>query len=301
MKIMLTGSNGLLGQKIVEKISNEDRFELIATSLGNCVVNSDNFKYYSLDVTDQEKINQFVSKHLPDAIINTAAVTNVDYCEQNKVQCDNVNVKAVEYLSEICLKKNIHLVHISSDFIFDGKKNNLYDENDLPNPISYYGLSKLKSEKILYGKKFNWTILRTSVVFGVAKNLQKTNIVLWAIEQLQNEKKIKIIDDEFRAPTLAEDLSKACINVIIGKAYGIYNTSGPKVMSIYEIVVEIARYFNLPLQNIQRINSKILDQKAKRPKFTGLELSKAMKKFNYSPKTFKKSLSIIENQIKINK
>ena len=301
MKIMLTGSNGLLGQKIVEKISNEDRFELIATSLGNCVVNSDNFKYYSLDVTDQEKINQFVSKNLPDAIINTAAITNVDYCEQNKVQCDNVNVKAVEYLSEICMKKNIHLVHISSDFIFDGNKKNLYNEDDLPNPISYYGLSKLKSEKVLYGKKFNWTILRTSVVFGVAKNLQKTNIVLWAIEQLQNEKKIKIIDDEFRAPTLAEDLSKACMNVIIGKAYGIYNTSGPKVMSIYEIVVEIARHFNLPLQNIQRINSKILDQKAKRPKFTGFELTKAMKKFNYSPKTFKESLSIIENQIKTNK
>ena len=83
MKIMLTGSNGLLGQKLIEKISNDDRFELIATSLGNCVVNSDYFKYFSLDVTNQEKINQFVSKHLPDAIINTAAVTNVDYCEQN--------------------------------------------------------------------------------------------------------------------------------------------------------------------------------------------------------------------------
>ena len=93
---MLTGSNGLLGQKLIEKISRDHSFELIATSLGNCVVNSDNFNYYSLDVTNQEKINQFVSKHHPDAIINTAAVTNVDYCEQNKVQCDNVNVKAVE-------------------------------------------------------------------------------------------------------------------------------------------------------------------------------------------------------------
>ena len=191
MKIMLTGSNGLLGQKLIEKISNDDRFELIATSLGNCVVNSDYFKYFSLDVTNQEKINQFVSKHLPDAIINTAALTNVDYCEQNKVHCDNVNVKAVEYLSEICSKKNIHLVHISSDFIFDGNKNDLYNENDLPNPISYYGLSKLKSEKVLYDKKFNWTILRTIVVFGVAKNLKKTNIVLWAIDQLRNEKKLK--------------------------------------------------------------------------------------------------------------
>ena len=301
MKIMLTGSNGLLGQKLIEKISRDHSFELIATSLGNCVLNSDNFNYYSLDVTNQEKINQFVSKHHPDAIINTAAVTNVDYCEQNKVQCDNVNVKAVEYLSEICSKKNIHLVHISSDFIFDGNKNDLYNENDLPNPLSYYGLSKLKSEKIFYDKKFNWTILRTSVVFGVAKNLQKTNIVLWAIEQLKNEKKIKIIDDEFRAPTLAEDLSEACINVIIGKSYGVYNTSGPMVMSIYEIVVEIARHFNFPVQNIQRISSKILAQKAKRPKFTGLELTKAKKKFNYTPKTFKESLSIIENQIKINK
>lgn len=301
MKIMLTGSNGLLGQKLVEKICNDDRFELIATSLGNCVLDSDNFNYYSLDVTDQEKINQFVSKHLPDAIINTAAVTNVDYCEQNKVQCDNVNVKAVEYLSEICSQKNVHLVHISSDFIFDGNKNDLYNENDLPNPLSYYGLSKLKSEKIFYDKKFNWTILRTSVVFGVAKNLQKTNIVLWAIDQLKNEKKIKIIDDEFRAPTLAEDLSEACINAIIGKSYGIYNTSGPMVMSIYNMVVEIARHFNFPVQNIQRISSKILAQKAKRPKFTGLELTKAKKKLNYSPKSFKESLNLIETQIKINK
>ena len=126
-------------------------------------------------------------------------------------------------------------------------------------------------------------------------------MILGVCNWLSHESKIKIVDDEFRAPTLAEDLSEACINVIICKAYGIYNTSGPKVMSIYEIVVEIARHFNFPVQNIQRISSKILAQKAKRPKFTGLELTKAKKKFNYSPKTFKESLSIIENQIKINK
>ena len=135
----------------------------------------------------------------------------------------------------------------------------------MPNPISYYGLSKLKSEKVLHDKKFNWTIEEQLLFLESQKNLQKTNIVLWAIDQLRNEKKIKIIDDEFRAPTLAEDLSEACIKLllIIGKAYGIYNTSGPKVMSIYEIVVEIAKHFNLPLQNIKELIQRFLLKKQK--------------------------------------
>ncbi len=126
-------------------------------------------------------------------------------------------------------------------------------------------------------------------------------MILGVCNWVSNESKIKIVDDEFRAPTLAEDLSEACINEIICKAYSIYNISGPKVMSIYEIVVEIAKKFNFPLQNIQRINSKILAQKAKRHKFTEFEFTKAKKKFNDSPKTFKESLSIIETQIKMNK
>ena len=296
MIALVTGSNGLLGQKIAQQLNNKG-YKIIATSRGpNRNSNINFFIYEDLDITNKEQLSHILNKYNPDVVFNTAAITNVDLCEQEKDLCDKTNVKAVKYLADLCLEINAHLIHISTDFIFDGN-DGPYSEDDIPFPLSYYGQSKLDSENILKSHKCKWTILRTIVLFGVAKNLTKSNIVLWAKEQLENSKVINIIDDEFRAPTLADDLAYACIYAAKNKVFGVYHTSGKDIMSIYDMVISIANYFKLDKNLVNRISSKELNQVANRPKKTGFVLEKAQEKLNYYPKSFNDSLSYIDKQL----
>ena len=176
--ILITGSNGLLGQKLVHLL--KEKHNVIATSLGSCLIsNQSDFIYQILDITDEYNIGKIFNMYKPKYVINTAAMTNVDACEDYKNLCDDINVKAVNYLSTACEKYNSHLIHISTDFIFDGK-NGPYDEDDEANPLSYYGLSKLKSEQVLQKSNCKWAILRTILLYGTAENLERNNIVLWA-------------------------------------------------------------------------------------------------------------------------
>lgn len=298
MKILITGSNGLLGQKLLCKLKEDNRIELTATSLGeNRVSDISGYNYISLDVTIKEEVEKILKSIKPDVIINTAAMTNVDLCEDRKESCDQVNVHAVSYLADICLEIDAHLIQISTDFIFDGE-DGPYREDDRPNPLSYYGLSKLKSEEILCNHDVRWTILRTIIVFGVGENLSKGNLVLWAKEALLNEEKLNIIDDQFRSPTLAEDLADACILAVKKKAYGVFHASGKDIMSIYEIVERIARHYGNSLDNLNKISTSVLNQKAVRPKKTGFVLDKAQKILGYKPHSFEECLDIIEEQLK---
>ncbi|MBT7896083.1 MAG: SDR family oxidoreductase [Flavobacteriales bacterium] len=299
MIYLITGSNGLLGQKLLKKLK-DFNFEVIATSKGkNRNFDSESYTYESLDITDKDEVNRVLNLYKPNVIFNTAAMTNVDLCEDEMDNCDKLNTFSVAYLADAALSIDAHLIHISTDFIFDGKKD-LYSEEDPPNPLSYYGKSKLEAEKLLYNHNCNWSILRTIVIYGVGKKLNKSNIVLWAKDQLENHNQIKIIDDEFRAPTFAEDLAQACINTALKKEYGIFHVSGKELMSIYEIVESIANFYNFDKSLIKRIKSKELNQKAKRPKKTSFNLLKAKNTLDYSPKSFLESLEIIHKQLKNN-
>ena len=232
----------------------------------------------------------------PKYVINTAAMTNVDACEDYKNLCDDINVKAVNYLSTACEKYNSHLIHISTDFIFDGK-NGPYDEDDEANPLSYYGLSKLKSEQVLQKSNCKWAILRTILLYGTAENLERNNIVLWARKALKDSQELNIIDDQFRSPTLAEDLAQACYLVIEKEAIGVYNASGKDIMSIYEMVERMADFYKCDKSQINRISSTNLNQKAKRPLKTGFILDKSIKELGYKPHSFEEGLNFLEKQL----
>ena len=227
-------------------------------------------------------------------MINTGAMTNVDGCEDDKELCDKINVTAVNYLSEAA-NFNSHLIHISTDFIFDGE-NGPYHENDQPNPLSYYGLSKWKSEQVLQ-QSCKWAILRTILLYGTAENLERNNIVLWARKALKDSQELNIIDDQFRSPTLAEDLAQACYLVIEKEAIGVYNASGKDIMSIYEMVERMADFYKCDKSQINRISSTILNQKAKRPTKTGFILDKSIKELGYKPHSFEEGLTLLEKQL----
>ena len=298
MKILITGSNGLLGQKLLHKLRKDYFVELIATSKGcNRVTERSNYSYFDLDITNNDAVAQLISSEKPQVVINTAAITNVDLCEDEKKACDNLNVDAVKYLADACLKVDAHLIQISTDFIFDGE-DGPYSEEDEPNPLSYYGLSKLKSEQLLQAHSVKWTVLRTIIVFGVGENLSKGNIVIWAKGALEKGDPLNIIDDQFRAPTLAEDLADICILAAKKKALGIFNASGKDIMSIYEIVETIAKHYGNSTDNLNKISTATLNQKAIRPAKTGFILDKSINELGYKPHSFEECLTIIDQQLK---
>ena len=298
MKILITGSNGLLGQKLLHKLRKDSSVQLIATSKGeNRVSNKEGYTYFDLDITNNDAIAKLISIEKPQVVINTAAMTNVDLCEDEKKDCDALNVEAVRYLADACVKVDAHLIQISTDFIFDGE-DGPYSEEDEPNPLSYYGLSKLKSEEVLQAHSVKWTVLRTIIVFGVGEKLSKGNIVLWAKGALEKEDPLNIIDDQFRAPTLAEDLADICILAAKKKAVGIFNASGKDIMSIYEIVERIAKHYGNSTENLNKISTATLKQKAGRPPKTGFILDKSRKELGYNPHSFEECLTIIDQQLK---
>jgi dTDP-4-dehydrorhamnose reductase len=298
MKILITGSNGLLGQKLLHKLRLDSSVQLIATSKGeNRVSEQNGYIYFDLDITNNDAVAQLISSERPEVVINTAAVTNVDLCEDERKACDALNVDAVKYLADACAKIDTHLIQISTDFIFDGE-DGPYTEEDVPNPLSYYGLSKLKSEQLLQAHSVKWTVLRTIIVFGVGEKLSKGNIVLWAKSALEKGDPLNIIDDQFRAPTLAEDLADICILAAKKKAFGIFNASGKDIMSIYEIVERIAKHYGNSTDNLNKISTAALKQKAGRPPKTGFILDKSRNELGYNPHSFEDCLTIIDQQLK---
>ena len=296
-RILITGSNGLLGQKLVNFFSIGDKYEVFALSRGENRNSTDRvYTYYNIDVTDFNKLNIIVNDIQPNFIINTAAMTNVDECDEKKEECDIVNVELVKNLVLFCEKNNTHLIHISTDFIFDGK-DGPYKETDTPNPLSHYGHTKLKSEGIIVNAKIKYTIIRTILVYGIVDNMSRNNIILWIKDSIENKKIVTIIDDQFRMPTFVDDLAMACLSVVQKKAQGIFNVSSNKLISIYDMAIEIANAFNLDKSYIKRISTGELNQKAKRPAITGFNLEKANKILNLPLVTFEERLQVFKNQL----
>ncbi|PCJ64177.1 MAG: NAD(P)-dependent oxidoreductase [Bacteroidetes bacterium] len=296
-KLLITGSNGLLGQKLLDLYLTLDNIELIVTSRGkNRYPRKEGYTYVSLDITNEEEVNQIVSKYSPDCIINTAAMTNVDSCESDKEGCDRLNVNAVGYLVQASNRVHAHLIHLSTDFIFDGTAGP-YKEEDTPNPLSYYGESKLKAETIIRKTCHKWSIARTVLVYGIVHDMSRSNIVLWAKGSLEKGQPIKVVDDQFRSPTLAEDLALGCRLIEQKEADGIFNISGKDQMSIVEIVERVADYFDLDKSIINTISSATLNQAAKRPPITGFDLTKSNTILGYAPRSFEEGIAILMDQI----
>lgn len=300
-KILITGSNGLLGQKLVYALKKRNDVQTIATALGaNRLIDQQGYIYESMNIADQPNVEAVIKKYQPDVIINTAAMTNVDACESKREECWALNVSAVEYVID-AIKKHCpqtHFIHLSTDFIFDGEKGSAYTEEDAPNPLSYYALSKWEAEKRVQNSGIKWAIGRTIIVFGIVDNMSRSNIVLWAKDALTKGQKINVVDDQFRSPTLAEDLAQGCILITDKGATGIYNLAGPDTFSILDLVYKVADFWKLDKSLVSPSKSNTLNQPAKRPPRTGLIIDKARKDLGYAPHTFEQGLKILDEQLK---
>jgi len=298
MRILVTGCNGLLGQKLVELISSKPEHHLIATAKSKLIPTLSRGEFHSLDITNREEVDGIIFKIKPDVVINTAAMTQVDQCEIEREKCWQANVEAVRYLVDACQKNNVYLVHVSTDFIFDGSHGPL-DENEKPNPISYYGESKLAGEMVVQQSSIHWAILRTVLVYGVTQDMSRSNIVLWVKKSLEEGKTINVVNDQWRTPTLVEDLAMGCFLAATKKIKGVFNISGDQMMTPYDIAIAAADFFKLDKSLIQQTDSTKFTQPAKRPPKTGFIIEKAKKELGYKPHTFIEGLAILSNQIKV--
>ena len=305
MKILITGSNGLLGQKLVYKLRNKAGIECIATARGeNRLIQKEGYTYESLDITNAEQVKQVYSKFLPDVVINTAAMTNVDACETDRegarlMNADSVKfqVEALEQLQKLHSDYKPHFIHLSTDFIFDGTRGPL-DENETPHPLSYYAETKLEAEQTVILSSLKWAIARTVLVYGIVDNMSRSNIVLWVKSNLEQGKTITVVDDQFRTPTLAEDLADGCILIAEKGATGIYNISGKDFYSILEMAHVVADYYKLDKSLIKAGKSEDIKQPAKRPPITGFIIDKAKHDLGYSPHSFTEGIQLLEEQLK---
>jgi dTDP-4-dehydrorhamnose reductase len=295
MKILVTGSNGLLGQKLTALIGQDKSIQLIATARGKSVIPVDG-EYYSMDITEPSDVEAVISRVKPDVVIHAAAMTNVDHCETQREACWKANVTAVESIVASCEKHNAHLIHVSTDFIFDGSHGPL-DENEKPAPVNYYGESKLAAEEVVRKSKLKWAILRTVLVYGITNDMSRSNIVLWVKNSLEQGKTIQVVNDQWRTPTLAEDLAMGCFLAAKKKATGVYNISGKDFLSPFDIAQKTAAYFKLDNSLIKATDSTQFKQPARRPLTTGFIIDKARKQLGYEPRSFDEGIAVLASQI----
>jgi dTDP-4-dehydrorhamnose reductase len=280
-RILITGANGLLGQQLIKTF--RDDYDVHALGLqAQPRLPEGNFQYHQGDITDRRRLREFVQNCVPNFIINAAAFTDVDGSETQREICWRVNVTGVENLVYAAQKIQARLIHVSTDYVFDGNSGP-YREDDRPNPLGFYARSKLAGENAVINSNANYAIARTMVLYGIGYEIRQ-NFVTWLIEQLRAGKAVQIVDDQFGNPTLASELARALrVLAEAGPARrGIYHISGSEVIDRYHFAVKIAEVFGLDANLIQPIKTSDFKQASLRPLRSGFDISKAVAELNIS-------------------
>lgn len=289
--LLITGASGLLGDKIV-KLARRKYAVIPTHNLRQLQPDS-----LRLDITNAEDITSLFKKLEPDVIIHTASETNVDKCETQKNYAQKVNVDGTRNVALACSKTGAKLVYISTDYVFDGEKGN-YNEQDKPNPINYYGITKLEGEKQVTQNCQKYFILRTSVLYGW--HPWKQNFATWVINQLKQDKEITVAEDHYNTPTLADNLAEITLEAIQKDLQGLYHASGSERVSRYAFAKQIAKAFNLDPNLIKPIKmSQLTAWIAKRPKDSSLNTDKIQKKLKTKPLNITEGLKRMEKELKI--
>lgn len=295
-RILITGANGMLGQRLIKFFMKQKYVEVFMTSLEekNCFGYNN---YAQVDLSKREEVKKVIYDFYPDFIIHTAAYTNVDGCETQRELSWKVNVKSVEYIAEASRLIDAHLIHFSTDYVFDGK-NGPYTEVDIPCPISYYGKTKLASENIIKLISPLYTIIRTNVLYGPAL-YGRPDFVKWVVASLRENKTIRIVTDQVNNPTFTDDIIQAVSKITEYKKQGLYNIGGKEFLNRFDFTLRIADYFNLDKKLIEPILTETLKQPAPRPLKSGLINLKAQTELGYKPHSVEDTFDIIKREIKL--
>ena len=295
--ILVTGANGFVCSYLIPLLLNT--YKVIATGKGDnrLTINHANFEYVNLDFTEEEEVKNVFKKYKPEIIIHAGAISKPDECEQNKELAYKTNVKATDFLLKEAKERKSFFLFLSTDFIFDGLTG-LNKEEDEPGPVNYYGETKLLAEAAVKNYAFDWSIVRTVLVYGHPRG-GRQNIITTVANALQKGNEYNVFDDQVRTPTYVEDLAGALKKIIDRRATGIFHISGKDVMTPYEMAVAAAKYLGLDESLIKKVTAKTFAQPAKRPAKTGFDISKARKELNYEPIAFAEGLKKTFEEIDI--
>lgn len=294
MKVLVTGANGLIGRKTIKALQLGNKNQIFATSQKK-IQPSPNVDFFTVNLVYSD-INKLVETLKPEVLIHCAAMSSPDACEVDKYSCSKLNVEVTSRLATACKDYGAHLIFLSTDFVFDGKKSD-YSETDSPAPACYYGESKLEAENILQEMNIGVAIVRTSLVFGYEEHLSRPNIALRVIDHLKNSQSYRVPFDQIRTPTLAEDLALALRTIAEKRESGIFNVSGGEKVSVYEFSKQIATCFGFDETLLIPTSTKDLSEPALRPLNTSLDITKAKTLLNYQPTTLNDSLKILKSQL----
>ena len=290
-RILIIGSNGKLGLGLARRLSVNGRYEILCSGIEEKQTGP-GVDYLQADITRKNSIKSLFHNFFPDVVINAAGYTNVDLCETNKELSWNINVKGTENIAISSWAIDAHMIHISTDYIFDGKEGP-YTEEDVPNPISYYGRTKLASENSLRTSGTRYTILRTNVLYGSNPEDGHADFARWAAESLKKGKQISVVTDQMNNPTYIPDLVNAVINIIEMEKQGIYNIGGAELLSRYDFAVRIAEHYGLNKELIIPVTTESLKQPAPRPLKSGLIIRKAERELGFTPTPINETLDHI--------
>jgi dTDP-4-dehydrorhamnose reductase len=266
-RVLLCGSNGLLGQRVSLLLSTNTAYEVLNTSKHRSFVFDDRlFDYTQLDITQKGDVKSLVSSFQPSVIINTAAAANVDWCETHREEAWNINVVGVENLVEAARRVGARLIHVSTDYVFDGKSGP-YDESSQPNPINYYGKAKLAAENAVRAGGVPYAIVRTILLYGTGINI-KNNFALGVVNSLRAGKRIPCADDQISNPTHVSDIAQALVRIFENDRTGLYHVCGRESISRYDFAIRTADAFGLDATLIDRSKLSGMNQAAPRPPVT---------------------------------
>ena len=279
IKILVTGGNGQLAQCLKDVVKHHKNLAVDFQDLPD------------LDITNPSQLESYFSKRQFDYCINCAAYTAVDLAEEQSDLAYAVNAEGPKKLAEVCQKHQVTLIHISTDFVFDGKKRTPYLETDVPNPLGVYGTSKLQGERNIQEVMEDYFIIRTSWLYSeYGNNFMKTMLKL-----SETREEISVVSDQFGSPTYAGDLAEVLIKIVLSSSisYGIYHYSNGGIVSWYDFAVEIFKQFGKPIE-VKPIKTKDYPTAAKRPEFSVLDTTKIENNFDCTIKDWQRSLDKIK-------
>lgn len=279
--LWVTGANGTVGSRLVNDAVQQGNFDRIYAFRHSPLLATEpdpqsSVTWGVLDISDQQAVESAAITAPPTVIINPAAMTNVDACETRRDEAQRANVIGPQNLAQISRTYNAQLLHISTDYVFPGNESypGPYDEDDSPQPINYYGQTKLDGDTAVINICANsvpYTVIRTALVVGTG---HRTNFVNWVGKELLSGKRIRIVRDQYNTPTLADDLSLALLWLAEHDRTGVYHVAGPDRLGRHEWAIAIAQHFNLDVSLIDWVSTAELGQAARRPLQSGLNCTR---------------------------
>ena len=289
-KILVIGANGFAGRRILDKLSSNGECEVVGCSLHPDIQPGEKHTFVRVDMNDYPAVEVLFDHVCPDVVINCSALSVPDYCEQHREEAYAINVVAVENLAHCCEQQGSRFIHLSTDFVFDGKSDRLYTEEDMPAPLNYYGLTKYQGEQAVARNCRNYAVARVVVVYGKALPGQHGNILQLVKNRLEAGQEIRVVSDQYRTPTWVADIADGVEKLVYSGNSFIYHICGGEYLSIAEMAYRVADYFGLDRSLICPFTTEEMKEATPRPRNSGLSIDKAKLELGYRPHTLEEGL-----------